>query len=198
MWPPPSARLHVVATGARLQPGWDGQVRPVVGVVSAGGSGVVGVQPGMPEGTVDSVAGVAALLAAPVWDAAFRWCESPAPLPDTGSWVPRSDARVPDWLKPFNGDVLCVFSEDESSYLAGVGIKRHDPFGWELSVGTEPAAQGRGFARALVATAARRVIDEGAVPTYLHDFRNAASAKVAEAAGFPDRGWRVLGTAPSG
>ena len=35
----------------------------------------------------------------------------------------------------------------------------------------------------------------GVVPTYLHDPANTASAKVADAAGFPDRGWTVLGMA---
>jgi hypothetical protein len=43
-----------------------------------------------------------------------------------------------------------------------------------------------------VAQAARRVLDDGAVPTYLHAFDNVASARVAEAAGFPDRGWQVF------
>ena len=45
----------------------------------------------------------------------------------------------------------------------------------------------------LVAQAARRVLDEGAVPTYQHDPANIASARVADAAGFPDRGWRSAG-----
>ena len=80
-----------------------------------------------------------------------------------------------------------------ASYLAGVGIKRHDQYGHELSVGTEPEARGRGLARRLVAQAARRVLDEGAVPTYQHAFDNVASARVAQAAGFPDRGWTSMG-----
>ena len=79
---------------------------------------------------------------------------------------------------------------------AGVGIKRHTPHGHELAVGTEPAHRGRGLARALVAQAARRVLAEGAVPLYLHEFANSASAQVAAAAGFPDRGWRVVGLLP--
>ena len=58
---------------------------------------------------------------------------------------------------------------------------------------TEEAAQGRGLARGLVAQAARRVIERGAVPTYLHADANVRSAKVAVAAGFPDVGWRILG-----
>jgi hypothetical protein len=30
------------------------------------------------------------------------------------------------------------------------------------------------------------------VPTYQHDPANVASARVADAAGFPDRGWRSM------
>ncbi|HEX2772103.1 MAG TPA: GNAT family N-acetyltransferase, partial [Micromonosporaceae bacterium] len=33
----------------------------------------------------------------------------------------------------------------------------------------------------------------GAVPTYLHDVANHASARVALAAGFADRGWSAYG-----
>ena len=59
-------------------------------------------------------------------------------------------------------------------------------------MGTEPEARGHGLARRLVAKAARALLDEGVVATYLHDPANVASARVAEAAGFPDLGWRVL------
>jgi GNAT superfamily N-acetyltransferase len=77
-------------------------------------------------------------------------------------------------------------------YLAGVGIKRHDELGHEISVGTEPQARGQGLARRLVAQAARRILDQGRIPTYLHTFDNAASSRVAAAAGFPDLGWSAL------
>ncbi|MDQ1437903.1 MAG: hypothetical protein QOK43_1532 [Acidimicrobiaceae bacterium] len=199
-WPPPApGQVTVVGSLARTRPGWDGNVRAVLGVVAPEG-GVVSVPPAVAEGlsrvVAPDVAAAGRLLGVKLWEAAFRWCESPAPLPDTGVWISPDDTRVPEWLKPFNGGVLIVLEDD--GYVAGVGVKRHDDFGWELSVGTEPAAQGRGLARALVATAARRVLAESAVPTYLHDFRNLASAKVAEAAGFPDRGWRVVGVASSG
>jgi predicted GNAT family acetyltransferase len=59
-------------------------------------------------------------------------------------------------------------------------------------VGTEPSLCGRGQAHLLVATAARRVLADGAIPTSLHAYDNYASRKVAEAAGFPDRRSRVL------
>jgi predicted GNAT family acetyltransferase len=88
---------------------------------------------------------------------------------------------------------VLVARDEQGAYLAGVGIKRHDADGHELSVGTEPAARGQGLARRLVAQAARRVLAEGKVATYLHDPANTASARVADAAGFTDRGWRVLG-----
>jgi GNAT superfamily N-acetyltransferase len=200
-WPPPPGRIVVVGSEARTTPGWDGAVRAVLGVASPDGA-VVSVAPAVARevGAVGEAAAFADLaevgerLGGTLWEAAFRWSDAPASqveLPDLGVWVSTSDPRVPDWLKPFNGDVLVAFVDDR--YVAGVGIKVHNEYGHELSVGTEPAAQGRGLARRLVATAARAVIERGAVPTYLHDFANVASARVAEAAGFPDRGWRVLG-----
>ena len=106
-------------------------------------------------------------------------------------WVDTDSPRLPGWLRPFGGQALVVF-DDHGQYLAGVGIKRHDELGHEISVGTEPQARGRGLARRLVAQAARRILDQGRIPTYLHTFDNAASSRVAAAAGFPDLGWSAL------
>jgi RimJ/RimL family protein N-acetyltransferase len=127
-----------------------------------------------------------------VYAGTFRWTTAPAPLADVGEWIEANDPVVPDWLRPFGGRVL-IARDADGNYVAGVGIKRHDANGHELSVGTEPAARGRGLARRLVAQAARALLDDGIVATYLHDPANVASARVAEAAGFPDLGWRVLG-----
>jgi GNAT superfamily N-acetyltransferase len=125
------------------------------------------------------------------FEAVYRWCSRPADLPDADVWIPAADA--PAWLRPFGGEVLVVVDPETGAHLAGVGVKRHDAYGMELSVVTAPEARGRGLARRLVAQAARRVSDEGAVPTYMHDPGNLASAAVAEAAGFPDVGWRAFG-----
>ncbi|MER6596310.1 GNAT family N-acetyltransferase, partial [Micromonospora purpureochromogenes] len=144
------------------------------------------------------LAALPAAVGQPDWvlaDDVFRWCLDPAPLPEVGRWVPPTDPTFPPWLRLFDREVLVVRDTD-GGYLAGVGIKRHDRHGHELAVGTTPAARGRGLARRLVAQAARRVLDEGAVPTYRHDPANVASARVAEAAGFPDRGWRSYGVYP--
>jgi GNAT superfamily N-acetyltransferase len=131
-----------------------------------------------------------------VYSGIFRWCESPNPLPEPGVWVAAADPSLPEWLQPFQ-EVLVAQDPDTGAYLAGVGVKHHDPYGREIAVGTAPPAQGKGLARALVAQAARRILDEGGVPTYQHDPANVASARVADAAGFPDRGWRSAAMAPA-
>jgi len=202
---PPARQLEVVGSLARVAPGWDGAAHPVLGVASAA-SGVLSVPPELvaavtavfARGEDLATAGPAipALAGYPDrgwYNAVFRWSDAPARLADTGQWLPVTHPAVPPWLRPFGGDVLLALDSDDGTYLAGVGIKRHDAYGHELSVGTVAAARGRGLARRLVAQAARRVLDEGALPTYLHAADNVASARVAEAAGFPARGWTSFG-----
>jgi GNAT superfamily N-acetyltransferase len=196
---PPKGELDVAGSARRTLPAWDGRVHPALGV-------------GTPEGAVlsvppENVAGVAAaralrevpeLVGYPErgwFEAVYRWTTEPAPLEDAGEWVSTAAAGVPAWLHPFGGEVLVAVDPATGEHLAGVGIKRHDRFGRELSVVTAPRARGRGLARRLVAQAARRVLDEGAVPTYMHAITNVASASVAKAAGFPDRGWTAFGVA---
>ena len=212
-WPPANGRLAVATSPVRTSPGWDGTVAPTAGVSSPDDGTVLSV----PPDKVDAVAalGLADLdglraaskdgslgealgwPGARLFEGVFRWSTAPAPLEDAGEWVPTDDPRVPPWLLPFGGEVLMAFDPDTGEYVAGVGIKRHDEFGQELAVVTEEAAQGRGLARRLVAQAARRVLERGAVPTYLHADANVRSAKVAVAAGFPDLGWRILGIRPA-
>ncbi len=200
-------RVLVVGSAAREQPGWDGAVHGVVGVADAAGSAVVSVPPAYAGwgqvfvadgGSLDELrAALPGRLGRPdhvVYRGVCRWAvDVPTSdvLPDAGQWLPAADPRVPAWLRPFGGDVLVVLDDDR--YVAGVGLKRHDAHGQEIAVVTEEAARGRGLARRLVAQAARTLLARGIVPTYLHDPANVASGKVADAAGFPDRGWTVLG-----
>ena len=207
-WPPLSPGITVVGSATRSTPGWDAKVHDMIGIVSPFG-GVLSV----PEHAVEGVAalvsgddlavdlaalhgGPTALLAAmgragAIEQDVFRWSNAPTDGDDVGEWVASDDPRLPDWLRPFNGDLLIAW-DDSGAYGAGVGRKQHDRCGHELSVGTEPALRGRGLARHLVATVARQVLAEGAIPTYVHVPDNHASAKVAEAAGFPDLGWTML------
>jgi GNAT superfamily N-acetyltransferase len=202
-WPGEGPGLTVVGSPRRVEPGWDGAVHAVVGVLTPD-TGVLSVPPPVAsavaalldgDGDRSGVPGAAGLTG--TWfSGVFRWSTAPAPLPDAGEWIAADAPSVPDWLRPFGGEVLVAVDPDTGEHLAGVGIKRHDAHGHELAVVTAEAARGRGLARRLVAQAARRVLDEGAVATYLHARDNAGSAKVAEAAGFPDRGWSILGVEP--
>lgn len=202
-WPGTGAGLTVVGSPARDQPGWDGGLHRVVGV-TAPGHGVLSVPPGAAatvaawldgRGDRAQIPGIAGLVGA--WfDGVFRWSVRPTPLQDAGEWIAADHPSVPLWLRRFGGEVLVAVDRDTGEHLAGVGIKEHDTHGREIAVVTAEAARGRGLARRLVAQAARRVLDEGAVPTYVHARGNEASARVAAAAGFPDRGWSFLAVDP--
>lgn len=204
---PPEGKLDIRSWPGRDRPGWDGGTRIALGIESPAGavlslSPSLDVDPGALDlaGLVaaihsrDAATAVPALLGHPelmFHTGSFRWSDVPAALPEVGEWVAADDPRVPAWLHPFNGDVLVAWDVD-GRYAAGAGRKIHHPLGHELSVGTEPGHRGKGLASKLVAQAARRVVDEGAVPIYLHDPANIGSRRVAEAAGFPDRRWRIL------
>lgn len=207
---PPARELELVAWSGRDRPGWDGGTWSGLGVESPDGT-VLSLSPTLfvdphavdPDRVLaalhapDAATAVPAALGRPdltLSCATFRWSERPAALPDIGEWTVAEDPRLPAWLRRFNDDVLVAW--DDGQIAAGVGIKRHNYHGHELAVVTEPAYQGRGLARLLVAQAARRVLTDGAVPLYLHEPANAGSARVADAAGFPDRGWRVFGLLP--
>lgn len=207
-WPPTRPGITVVGSPRRTVPGWDGKVHDLIGIATPTAA-ILSV----PPEAVDPIAAV--LVGESLADdldrlrrsgalrralghpgtqslGFFRWMHTLPDIPDEGEWVPTADPRVPAWLKPFNGDVLVAW-DDDGRYGAGVGRKQHDRWGHEISVGTEAALRGRGIARRLVVTAARRIAADGAIATYLHAPDNHASAKVAEAAGFPDEGWRVIG-----
>lgn len=210
MWPAPSEGIHVVGDPARLEPTWDGTIRKLQGV-GDGRSTVIAV----PPDAVDAVAGaidddldraglgdelgeILGVGPAAFGSGVFRTTDRVDPtIDDLGEWFEEQTPELPEWLAPFNGPRLVVF-DDDGRPISGVGIKVHDPYGHELSVVTDETARGKGHARRLVATAARRVLADGAVPTYLHAPDNAPSARVADAAGFTDRGWTVWGLWPRG
>jgi RimJ/RimL family protein N-acetyltransferase len=203
---PPAVPATVTGSSRNAAPGWDGRIHAVTGVVDPLGGAAIGVPPDYEAAAraaslhagrdlVGLLRALPAVLDRPkqvIYTGTFRWTTTPTAFEDAGEWVDVDDPVVPDWLHPFGGHVL-IARDDDGRYLAGVGIKRHDAHGQELSVGTEPVARGQGLARRLVSKAARTLLDEGIVPTYLHDPANVASAHVAEAAGFLDLGWRVLG-----
>lgn len=203
---PATTELDIIGAPQRDRPGWDGKMHPALGV-SGPEAGVLSVPPHAVTVVAEQYAEdkdlavlgprIPALVGFPErgwFTAIYRWTTRPAPLPDAGVWLPADATGVPEWLRPFGGDVLVATDPVTGEHLAGVGVKRHDAYGHELAVVTAPPARGRGLARRLVAQAARRVLDEGALPTYMHDPANRASAAVAEAAGFHDVGWLAYST----
>jgi RimJ/RimL family protein N-acetyltransferase len=205
-WPPRHA-VDVVAALIRDLPAWDNRITPLVGVGTSDRT-LLSVSPARADdvrraiGPLDEDRVRKAIVRAVGADGhilgrgVFRWSTTVASadvLPDIGEWLSPGDPRVPAWLRPFNYGRVLVAWDDNGEYGAGVGIKRHDDVGHELAVVTSERLRGRGIARRLVAQAARRVLAEGNLPTYLHDPDNVASARVADAAGFPDRGWSVYG-----
>jgi GNAT superfamily N-acetyltransferase len=199
---PPSGGIEVASSPMRSAPGWDGLVRAFAGISSPQGT-VVSVpfevreaaRQLATEGEEAFASGIGALLGASgaaLRHGIFRSCRRLVDFGEPGQWLTSSDPRLPEWLAVFPGEVLVVFDED-GHYAAGVGLKAHHRLGREIAVGTEARHRGRGLARALVAQASRAIYEDGAVATYLHAPDNAASAAVAEAAGFPDLGWRALG-----
>lgn len=208
-WPPPSSGVHVIGDPARLEPTWDGAVRPLQGVSDGTGT-VLAVPPASVSavrvalsgglersGLGDELGEILGVGPSSFGTGVFRTTTRVTDdIDDVGEWFEEFDERLPEWLRPFNGPLLVAFDDDGASPIAAVGIKLHDPHGQEIAVVTEEAARGRGLARRLVATAARRILAEGAAPTYLHERSNTASARVAEAVGFHDRGWTVHGLWP--
>ena len=197
---PPASKVTVVGCACRSEPGWDGVVRPFAGVSTPEGT-ILSV----PPERVGDVRGAGATLddildavpealghpGAVVGRGVYRYSVSPTVVAPIGEWVPAEAPDVPAWLRPFGGQVLVV--KEDGKYVAGLGIKRHDALGLEVAVATDEAWRGRGLARALVCRAAATILRGGGVPIYLHGRGNTASARVAEASGFPDRGWLILG-----
>jgi GNAT superfamily N-acetyltransferase len=207
VWPPATAtatQAEVVGSVARVAPAWDGAHLPAIVVRSPIGT-VVSVRPetvGPAQRVADELDPAEADFPSRLADAVgapgrvspwlpLRWSVDPAPLADVGEWVDVSHPALPDWLRAFASPVLVALDGD-GAYLGGVGLKPHTDHGIEVAVGTAEAARGRGVARRLVAQAGRWLLAKGVVPLYVHAPDNVPSARVADAAGFPDRGWRML------
>ena len=163
---PGDEEVRLVEHPGRDEPGRDGKVRPIQSVIG-------------PEGESLSVS------------PAFRWSEVPPSLPEVGIWLDADDPRLPAWLRPFNVGVLAAFGRT-GRYMTGVGLKRHNPLAREIAAGTDMGFRVRGLATRIVVQAARTILGAGEVPIYQHGPDNLASARVADATGFPDRGWKML------
>lgn len=202
---PDRAAVIVATSPYRDRPGWDGQLRPFVGV-SSPTTTVYSVaerlyepirdlvdREGLEEfeGLESQIAEVAGGPGSALRRGVFRFHRRLVSHESRGEWHDPQDPVVPDWLRPFNAKVLVAFDEARH-YAAGVGCKRHDEFAYELAITTDPDHRRRGYGRELVAQASEYVYLAGGVATYMHRRDNFGSAAVADSAGFPDHGWETI------
>lgn len=208
---PPQLPLDVVTSERRTRPGWDGTIVPLLGVWAPDDGCVLSIPPDALD-AVELLGGLGPeVLTQPAWVGAvaqavdrprarlragvLRAVTDPsqlAALDDLGTWVARTDPALPDWLRPFDFPHVLLDRDDDGTVRGGVGIKAHDATGAEVAVVTEPDHRGRGIGARLVATATRRLLAEGRAVLYLHDPANEASARLADAVGFVERGWRIV------
>ena len=201
----------MVTSDRRAVPGWDGAVVPLLGVWAPDDGCVLSVPPDALD-AMELLGGLGPeVLTQPAWLGAaaqavgrpgarlragvLRAVTDPsevADVDDLGTWVDRDDPALPAWLRPFDHPQVLLDRDVDGTVRGGVGIKAHDVSGAEVAVVTEPGHRGQGIGRRLVATATRRLLTEGRAVLYLHDPGDAASARLAEAAGFVERGWRIV------
>jgi hypothetical protein len=135
-----------------------------------------------------TLAAVAGRLSARVAVTAARTgVEIPPPAVEV-TVIRATDPRLPEWVVGYFSGHAWVVLDGDGGVLSTAVLKRYDARLREIAVGTTERARGRGLARAVVAAAARAVLAEGRAVLYLHDERNRASARVAEAVGLTEIG----------
>lgn len=199
---PATDTITVATSRYRELPGWDGRLRPFIGV-SSPTSTVISVaseyfepisqlvRKSSLEDLETRIAEIAGGKGAMLRRGVFRYHQQLVTHESRGDWFFPDDPMVPEWLRPFNAKVLMAFDQ-EHNYAAGLGCKRHDDLVYELAITTEPTHRKLGYARELVAQASEFVYSAGGVATYMHRRDNIGSAAVAGSAGFPDRGWETI------
>jgi GNAT superfamily N-acetyltransferase len=112
--------------------------------------------------------------------------------PKLAELIPREDAAALHLRNRFDGEVFGVRGP-RNRVISWAALKLKSDTVWEIAVATEADYRGRGYARDVVAAAARFALDQGKIPIYVHDRDNSTSAFVARAVGFPIYAEIVLG-----
>ena len=106
-----------------------------------------------------------------------------------GVWLADDDPRRPAWLEKYTGGIVAVLHDD--AVVAVAARKRHDRWAHELMVDTMPGFRNRGYSRALAAQMVGWIVAEGALPFSARRPDNAPAAKVGDAIGLVDHGFRT-------
>ena len=102
---------------------------------------------------------------------------------DRAELLDDADAAALHLRTRFDGAIFGVRGP-HGRLVSWCAIKAKSEQVWELAVATENDYRGRGYARDVVAAAARYTLDQGRLPIYIHDRDNSTSAFVARATGF--------------
>jgi GNAT superfamily N-acetyltransferase len=206
--PPALARrggVHLVSEARRGLPAWHGFTMPIVGLSFAPGA-VVACRPDLVDRLRAELGSDAhqSYLDGPafrrLWRAVARCTPNaftlagdlrvasastvvPTHTIDRAELIDEEDAAALHLRTRFDGAIFGVRGP-RGRLLSWAAIKLKSDHVWELAVATEAEYRGRGFARDVVAAAARFTLDQGRLPIYIHDRDNGTSAFVARAVGF--------------
>lgn len=115
---------------------------------------------------------------------ALDWSSfAPTPTTDRAELIPEDDAAALHLRTRFDGAIFGVRGP-HGRLVSWAALKLKSTSVWELAVATEADYRGRGYARDVVAAAARYTLEQGRLPIYIHDRDNSTSAFVARAVGF--------------
>ncbi|HEX8967926.1 MAG TPA: GNAT family N-acetyltransferase [Chloroflexota bacterium] len=206
--PPALARqggVHLLPVGRRGLPVWHGFTMPIVGLSFAPGA-VIACRPDLVEPLAAEMGSDVRLQR--LDGAAFRRLWRAVQRCAPNAFTLAGDLRAVDatsLVPPATIDRAVHVAEDDPAALhlrtrfdggifgvrgphgrlvSWAALKLKSERVWELAVATEADYRGRGYARDVVAAAARFTLDQGRIPIYIHDGDNTTSAFVARAVGF--------------
>lgn len=206
--PPSLARqggVHLLSEASRGLPVWHGFTMPIVGLSFAQGA-VIACRPDLVEqmrlelGSDVHLQHLDGAAFRRLWRAVARsapnaftlagdfraldWSTfSPPATIDRAELIPEDDASALHLRTRFDGAIFGVRGPHRR-LVSWAALKLKSGSVWELAVATEADYRGRGFARDVVAAAARHTLEVGKLPIYIHDRDNGTSAFVARAVGF--------------
>jgi len=106
-----------------------------------------------------------------------------SPTIERAEHVHEDDAAALHLRSRFDGAIFGVRGP-RGRLVSWAALKLKSERVWEIAVATEADYRGHGYARDAVSAAARFTLDQGRLPTYIHDRDNSTSAFVARAVGF--------------
>jgi GNAT superfamily N-acetyltransferase len=206
--PPAIARrggVHLLSAASRGLPAWHGFTMPIVALSFSPGA-VVACRPDMLEGMRTELGsdvhqsyldGAAfrrlwravqrctpnAFTLAGDFRAAHASTFAPSPSMARAEVIADDDPAGLHLRTRFDGAIFGVRGP-HGRLISWAALKLKSDAIWEIAVATEADYRGRGYARDVVSAAAGYALDQGRLPTYIHDRDNSTSAFVARATGF--------------